>query len=861
MNVLNKFTLAVLKKNRTRTAVTIIGVILSVAMITAVATFISSFQNFMLRSAIARGGDWNIKIPQTNIYVEKKISEDDAVKNHSVGKIIGYSKLEGGKNDYKPYLFVEAFSDELFNTLPVNLIKGRMPQNESELLIPEHVKSNGGVEYNIGDAVTIKAGIRLAPDGAELWQQNGFMTDGGETEQLTDINDSKSFTVVGFFERPRFEGFSAPGYTVITKLDKSALKDGDLIDIYLKLNNHGKTYDYASYLAEHDNIGCCTNDDLLRAYGTSNDNAYNQVFYGLGSILVVLIIIGSVLLINNSFSISVSERTKQFGILSSIGATRKQILKSVLSEGAFIGIIGIPAGIIAGIAGIGVTLFFVDDLFDSVLGQSVKLTLSVSFPAVAAAAALGALTILISAYIPAKRGARRSAIDSIRQVDDVKIKAKKIKTSRLTEKLFGIEGTLALKNFKRNKKRYRSTVVSLFVSIVLFVSASTFGAALQKGTSSVINDMDFDFSYNVSNEKNPNEVYSKLKNAAAVTDSARYVSNYLTLNASKNQLSARYADFLDKNHGMGENGEYQLNTALHFIDDTTYSEYLKKLKLNHDEYYDKNNPKVIAINSFGAQDHETNRYLVMDVFNDELPKTLEADYWQESKNDYIKKSVSIGTFAKEAPKLVGGSIRYSFTMFAPESFAPIILDENAAWNGTILVFKSSDTQKTAASMNAVLTESGYAVSNLLNVSEIQSRERNIILVINVFSYGFIILISLITMANVFNTISTNISLRRRELAMLRSIGITNRGFNKMMNFECAFYGIKGILYGLPVALFISWFIYTRVNQGVDVPFTPPLLSMAISALSVFLIVFVTMIYSVRKIKKENTIDALKNDNL
>lgn len=140
-------------------------------------------------------------------------------------------------------------------------------------------------------------------------------------------------------------------------------------------------------------------------------------------------------------------------------------------------------------------------------------------------------------------------------------------------------------------------------------------------------------------------------------------------------------------------------------------------------------------------------------------------------------------------------------------------------------------------------------------------ERALVTVVTVFAYGFIVLISLIALANVFNTISTNIQLRRREFAMLRSVGMTRKGFRKMMDFECILYGVKGLLYGVPTALAVTWLIYKSINEGIMMPYLFPWKSILISAVSVFAVVFATMLYGMHKLNRENTIDALKNENL
>ena len=164
-------------------------------------------------------------------------------------------------------------------------------------------------------------------------------------------------------------------------------------------------------------------------------------------------------------------------------------------------------------------------------------------------------------------------------------------------------------------------------------------------------------------------------------------------------------------------------------------------------------------------------------------------------------------------------------------------------------------------MSDVLAEAGLSSTRLYDYAERAESERALVTVINVFSYGFITLISLIAVANVFNTISTNIGLRRREFAMLKSIGLTRRGFHKMMNFECLLYGIKGLIYGIPVAVGVTYLMYRSVVQGWETKFYLPWYSVAISVGSVFLVVFATMLYSMRKINRDNPIDALRNENL
>jgi len=856
MNILNKVTLQSLRKNRTRTIVTIIGVILSASMITAVTTFISSLQNFMVQDEIARSGDWHVEFMDVDSSFVRERMADRELKNAAVTQNIGYAILEGSVNTFKPYLYIAGFSEEAFDIMPVQLLSGRLPQSGNEIILSEHIETNGGVSFNIGDTLTLPVGKRML-DGHTLNQFNGYQGGGndGGTKETFVLEITKTYTVVGIFQRPGFESFSAPGYTVITRIDSHTLGESAHYNVLTALRSPRSVYDYAQITAG--NYGYRFNSDLLRFMGISNLDNFNIVLYSLGSILIALIMIGSILLIYNSFAISVSERSRQFGILSSVGATGKQLRKSVLFEGACVGVVGIPLGIIAGIGGIGVTLGVVGGFFTDMVTSGTPLLLSVSIPAVVIAAVVGILTILLSAYIPAKRAAKRSAIDSIRQSDDIKIKAKALKTSKLTQRLFDLEGTLALKNFKRNKKRYRSTVISLFVSVVLFVSASSFGMFLQKGVAVSISDYGYDLAFSSLNMESEAIVYlyERLKNVSGVYESGYCVgSSFLGGRMPAKLLSDRYKEHYNID---SQTETYRLPGIIYFIDDETYLGYLRDLRLPIDEYTGSD-ARLVAVAREMGFDYENGRFVSFDIFENRNDLALQI-MSHDSLNyvDAAHKDIIV-TFADTMPSAISQTRHSGLIVFAPYSMRDEFhLDQMYP----MLTFLSSKPMASAAEMETVIKDAGITSGNysLYNVAEMMESQRNIILVINIFTYGFVILISLITIANVFNTVSTSINLRRREFAMLRSVGMTDNGFNRMMNYECIFYGLKALLFGLPAAITVSYLIYKSVIAGAEVPFSLPWSSIGISVFSVFFIVFITMLYAMGKIKKANVIDALRDD--
>ena len=887
MNIFSKITLQSLKKNRTRTIVTIFGVIISVSMIAGVTAFISSLQNYLLKDVAQRKGDWHISYYDASSDFMKELQDDSNIKNITEVRNVGYAFLEYGQNNYKPFLFISGFTEEALNTLPIHLISGRMPENSGEILIPAHVEDNGGVKHKIGDELKLDIGTRML-DNRKLWQNNSYekydpedieYEDDFEEETFTPMI-TKTYTIVGFFQRPEYENQFSPGYTCITLAETYTNPSGS-IDLYVQVKNLRSAYDYAenidrainealnrgenipSNIGNEENFAHVEiNREYLRFSGVFGSDGFNLMLLSLSSVLIVLIMIGSVLFIYNSFSISVSERTRQFGMLSSIGATKKQLRKSVLFEGVCIGIIGIPLGILAGIGGMGIALIFVNDVLQNMTTRNTTLDLFVSVPAVVCAVVVGIITILISAYIPAKRASKQSAVDTIRGAGD--IKRKEVKTSKLFMKLAGVEGMLARKNFKRNKKRYRTTIISLFVSVVLFISSGAFGMYLGQGSEKTVYNVGFDIIVNsYGTFKNNIPLYDKLQNVEGVYKSG-YMSmlNFDAEKIPKERLSQRYReiyglDYYNDVDIFDDDGMFHLQFMFIAIDEKSYIEYIEKLELPVDEYIAKDG-KLLLFQKVQQFDPDSERIVSFDMFEEkgDLEFNITPSEDRHGIGNNIKTKTITATTVEEMPAIFSETHHTIPIIYVPYSWVD---QDNSDFINFSMMFLSNDPAKTADEMHALIETMDEHKNeyNLTNMAQIQENNRNLLFITNVFTYGFIILMSLITIANVFNTITTNINLRRREFAMLKSMGMTNRGFNKIMIYECLFYGIKALIFGLPVSFGVTYLIYKGVMQGVDIAFSLPWASIAIAIFSVFFIVFITMIYSINKVKKENTIEALK----
>ena len=900
MNVFNKVTLQSLKRNKTRTIVTIIGIILSAAMICAVTTFASSFMNYAKENTIYTDGNWHGYQRDTDFQTYKDIWNTGKVEEAVYLQQLGYAYADGCENEFKPYIYVLGAGKDVEEVLPIHITSGKYPTSSTEILLPEHLYTNGGVKYNLGDTITLELGQRML-DGYPMSQDSPcyIYEQGNEVfnGEVLDVKETRTYKVVGFYERLswRIETFEAPGYTALTLSDKETYTPYKY-DVYFRMENPKDTFDFMKEMKLTGDY----NSDLLMYSGIFAVNTFTTMLYSLAAIVIGLIMFGSVALIYNAFSISVSERTKQFGLLSSIGATKKQLKKMVLFEALVVSIVGIPIGVIAGVGGIGVTLMLLGDKFKS-MGFGVDMKLCASPASIIIAVVVALITVLISAWIPSKRATKVSAVEAIRQNMDVK-NTKYVKTSKLTYKLFGLPGMLANKHYKRNKKKYRTTVLSLFMSIVLFVSASAFTDYLMEtvgvGFGSVGYDLTMQASGNEFDKITPEELLNRMKAAKSVTCGAYSQERYVYTEISTKYLTDEGAEFLSRNKVQGEDKSVRnAYSYIAFVDDATFRALLKENGLNEQQYMDPENPLAVAVDgttmfNLYTQKYETTNFLKDDEFSlviqkekdipgyycsgeitDETGKTV-VRYTKDPESNvegeeyilytleegYLYTTLNIGDVIYEKPFFVRDSSGMRFIY--PISLAEQVFEDFDAINNSYYYMLTSDNHaESYTAVQSILNDNGFNAKNLQNIAEQEESERNIVTIIRVFSYGFIVLISLIAAANVFNTISTNISLRRREFAMLKSVGMTQKGFNKMMNFECLLYGSRALLYGLPVSFGVTYLIYLAIMEGYETRFQLPWTAIGIAVLSVFLVVFMTMMYSMSKIKKDNPIDALKNENL
>ncbi len=896
MNLLKKLTKKNLELNRKRTIVTIIGILLSVALITAVATmFVSLYKSIIVYEESLKG-NFHISFNEVPNEDLKYFKENRYIDSYHLVERIGYAKLEGSKNESKPYLYIEGFTKDSLENMAVNLIEGRLPENDHELLIPHHIKTNGRVEYHIGETITLNIGKRMM-DGQELSQHNPYGEPFKETESdkiiQEEIVDTKeyTYTIVGIIERPSnyVEEFTAPGYTCITLNDNPTGKT----DVYVKLNKKGlkepekviagilnvdekafKKYYYGDVSSEDEeleylkelekakyDIGYYNQYLVLLEGGIFKDPSFIRLGYVAG-VVCLIIIITSVFCIKNSFDISIAEKTKQYGMLSSIGATKKQIKKNVYYEAFKLGVVGIPLGIILGIIASEILVIICNFLLHEML--NVKIICSISIMAIIFGVLLGVVTIYLSSLRSANRASKISPISAIRNSADIKIKSKKIKSPKIIKKIFGVGGDISYKNLKRSKKKYRTTVISIIVCVAVFIALSSFMNTFYQYITIEYAAKDYNIAINIKTD-DYESIHEKIATFTSRDDVKDYGLEETDTGSIKNAKKTKdkeriinqdehYVNWYDSTKTPEEYRYGEINIAR--IGDYQYRKYLKELNLNYDDVKDK----LILLNQVESYDFK----------NNQLFKYYAFEY---KKGDKI--TIGILTSDEEGYDIVTKEREYEIALvttnrpFGFESLSSnaifIVSDEmyekyssNEKYYENYF-FDVEDPDKFQDDLEKAFKEEEVSISN---IAEEKRMMNSLHLLIAIFLYGFITVIALIGITNIFNTITTNMELRKREFATLKSIGMTTKEFNRMISLESFFYGTKSLLIGIPIGIILSLLLDKLLNGEMkltawQVPYT----SIILSIIVVFLLITIIMKFSINKINKQNTIETIRNENI
>ena len=887
MKVLNELSVKDLKLNKKRSIVIIIGIILSTALICGVAGLVTSFQKTFVETAKKNQGNYHTifyDVPKDEL---KYIEENRGVKDYYLSEGIGYSYLPNvtvttstGAEE-KPYVNIIAMDNKFLNNMSIELQNGRLPESDDEIVVSARINQKFKTNYKVGDTITLNVG-ELKDDTSDVDEKNS------QSSENEIINTTpKTYKIVGIINRPTttIEPYEAEWFTVITKM-QTIKKQANIAVLYTNPYDYKKNTEYINKMVEvkvGENVDKSEvttfngldkfyrsykykikiNNELLSYEGASLDDETLKTIYGLGAFIMGIVLVSSVFVIRNGFAISITERLKQYGMLSSIGATKKQIKKSVYFEGFILGIIGIPLGILSGVFAIYILVNVVNYILKDYVSSGTLLTYSMSWVAIVVSVIVSIVTIWLSCRKSAKKASKITPIEAIRSSEDVKLKAKKIKCPKIITKIFKTGGEIAYKNLKRSKKKYRTTVISIIVSVVIFIAISSFIQYGFKMSSSYYTEKNYNYvvyAYTTESNKNKEEfAKEQAKNYKMLTDISNLPdigefsinkTNVFEINMDEkheSELTDYGKDVKARYEESEEDGEKIDTINVISLSKDVYKRYLKKIGGNYETYKEG----AILIDN--------------NITYDEKGKRIQGSMYIWKKGDTVTgkindKEYNIKIVAKteERPNGVENLYNTHAYFIVSEEFI-----NKTGYISASLYTQSNDTEKLDKEIEQYKKENNLTNSNLntFNMEESIKAENAIVLVISIFLYGFIGVITLIGITNIFNTITTNMNLRKKEFAMLKSIGMTKKEFNRMIRLESIFYGVKSLIIGIPIGIALSYGMYKVFKNSMEMEYVLPYKAIAVAVIFVAVIIGIIMKYSMSKINKQNIIETIRNDNI
>lgn len=860
MNLYTSLTLRYLKQNKRRTLVTIIGIILATALICGIGNIYTSFMDYQMRDQIKTSGSFYATFTDIDKEKASVITKSSGVSEYGYKKNLG-SVILDKKNSTS--LDINVFDKNTINSFQITLKKGSYPKNESELIVTQDLLNKWNKK--IGDKITLNLGELIYDDMGMISklknsQKTTFKIVG--TLDKAPYN-SKLFAITGFDINTvnKNEKFDVSICTKNPKdIYKTAISIGKNIGLAQKDNPKDESYNYDEqanlYFKDIE-----YNEGLLRLLGASSYSNINITLLLIVGLVASLVIIATIATIYNSFSIAISERKKQFAILNSIGATKSQIMKFVFLEGFLVSIVGIPIGLLSGTVAIDIVFKVIKTFFKTSMFGELDLRVVFSPIVLILSTLVILLTIFISALIPAINAAKISPLEAIKNSSNLKVG--KIKSSKLVKKIFKTEGELAYKNLRRNKGKFRITLFSLVISIVIFISfngfVDMFIEANQINYGSITNDLTL-YENNLITKEEVQKTIDELKKINGLKDVAINKGYNLNVHVDEKNInkdlreSLKQSDYVDM-----DNSTYNfINSRLSTPGDFSIS----NIKLSEGKF-DKETAKAengVILVRYSYQESLAKKGKVV-LTNYKVGDTLNCTvYSYDSDGNEKQKEVKLKILAI-TDEILTGDMQYPQTSFGVVAYDDLIsslgIKEDQS-NSNSYYVATNQEKSTRDEVKKVAEENNLSVID--SIDEAQKLEQTMN-VMKIFVYGFIVVISLVSVTNIINTISTNINLRKREFAVIKSIGVTPQGFKKMIYMESILYGILSLLYGIPIGICLN-VLMNRILEGmITVQTLIPYKAILICVVAIFIITFIASYIPLKKISKENIIDNIRQESI
>lgn len=884
MKLLNKLTLKNLRLNKVRTIVTIVGIMLSAALITVVSGMALSGRQTMIDAQMVYGGNYDVALDIIDNSVIETARNNRNVKNAFYKERLGYARTKNADGEICDYSVLAMSENTYGNCFKIDLIKGKFPTNSGEAVVTKAFKTQDGKDVKIGDKITLDVGVLTDKDGNVLDEEgihNLLQKDFNKCSIIDTVK--RTYTVTGIIERPKTSELYDPSnfsmiYTVSDeKAPIEAIRTKHMNKLYIAYTPQSEG-DYLQNTADilgfkADDMSNVISDEIppedqqtsgINAYefnsillsmkGYGSNDATNTVIFSLAVIIIIIVMLASVFVIRNSFAISITEKTSMYGMLASVGATKRQIRRNVLFEGFILGLIGIPLGILLGLGVNAILITILNSVLGDMLNGAKFVFVTPTIPIICAIV-LSAVTIFCSSFFIALRASRIPPLVAIRGNKDIKVKNNKpYRTSKLTKKLFGVGGEIASKSLKRSRKKYRTTVISIVVSVAMFIAVSAF--------------MDYGMTYTEHYYGKPDYSYmvSGIDTKQAQTiEKMPEIENYLTVGLQYGHVSADVPVNECGENFLYDNADGTKSFSVEFLEfeHDTFVQICRELELD----YNKVKGGVLVYSQVTPDNSESgNSSKPMKLFGKTAPTKFIVYGNDDNGNELIAGKLKVSSVFDEIPKsadsVIGeGTIFGQGLIIGEQGVISPQLGEHECYI-TLYANTSNHTSLTNRIESMSGTGDSESYISIFDYEENVRQFNAVMLIVGIFVYGFIGVISLIGLTNIFNTISTNMQLRSKEFASLKSIGMTKKEFNRMIRLESLMYGIKSLLIGIPLGVLGVFAIFSAFSRGnVPMSFVFPWKAILISIAVVFVAVWLIMKYSISKVNKQNIIETIRNDNI
>lgn len=884
MKLLNKLTLKNLRLNKVRTAVTIIGIMLSAALITVVSGMALSGRQTMIDAQMVYGGNYDVALDIIDNSVIETARNNRNVENAFYKERLGYARTKNADGEICDYSVLAMSENTYGNCFKIDLIKGKFPTNSGETVVTKAFKTQDGKDVKIGDKITLDVGVLTDKDSNVLDEEgihNLLQKDFNKCSIIDTVK--RTYTVTGIIERPKTSELYDPSnfsmiYTVSDeKAPIEAIRTKHMNKLYIAYTPQSEG-DYLQNTADilgfkADDMSNVISDEIspedqqtsgINAYefnsillsmkGYGSNDATNTVIFSLAVIIIIIVMLASVFVIRNSFAISITEKTSMYGMLASVGATKRQIRRNVLFEGFILGLIGIPLGILLGLGVNAILITILNSVLGDMLNGAKFVFVTPTIPIICAIV-LSAVTIFCSSFFIALRASRIPPLVAIRGNKDIKVKNNKpYRTSKLTKKLFGVGGEIASKSLKRSRKKYRTTVISIVVSVAMFIAVSAF--------------MDYGMTYTEHYYGKPDYSYmvSGIDTKQAQTiEKMPEIENYLTVGLQYGHVSADVPVNECGENFLYDNADGTKSFGAEFLEfeHDTFVQICRELELD----YNKVKGGVLVYSQVTPDNSESgNSSKPMKLFGKTAPTKFTVYGNDDNGNELIAGKLKVSSVFDEIPKsadsVIGeGTIFGQGLIIGEQGVISPQLGEHGCYI-TLYANTSDHTSLTSRIESMSGTGDSESGISIFDYEENVRQFNAVMLIVGIFVYGFIGVISLIGLTNIFNTISTNMQLRSKEFASLKSIGMTKKEFNRMIRLESLMYGIKSLLIGIPLGVLGVFAIFSAFSNGnVPMSFVFPWKAILISIAAVIIVVWLIMKYSISKVNKQNIIETIRNDNI